>query len=413
MENLASRWLVVAYIQALDDDFAHEDDAEAIEESILTHLADLSAQQVRFLLVEGRYAEAGALVAAVAESGLEPRLTAPAMRPVRQLLQTELAALDPLLEQERDDPYEPIALYLRRLAVIRERWRLLDAGGVLGLGEVVDRAVERVYRRLRQSNQPAEGSDALLEQAGEVAFAQSLRERIGALRTQQQVRRDYVCEFCGTGDPDRDKAVILKGKREGERTETTIYIESKVIDVFRCGRCAGLHAFLQRMAIAFATVSVTGLAVLLFVWLGSLGTPGNRARPSVPSSPGYSTDYDRYGSPNGLNAAAPPVRTAPIPRNSLSMTMPSAGSRATLTVRELRYCLAESIRVEASIQELNRILYSEPGRHSRNVAGVRAAMADYDARCDRDYITSNRPAAEAPVRAQRSILEAEGRARVP
>ena len=434
LNDPAFRGLVEAHIRALDDDFAHADDAEAVEESIRTYLADLCAQEIRFLLVEGRYGAATALVASIAESGLEPRVLTPAMRPIRQFLQAELGELDPLLAQEEEDRRQPIAAYLQRLVVIRDRWLALDEAGVLGLREVVDRAVERIYQRLRQWRRSGEQTDDLLAQAGLAASAQSLRERIASLRTQHQEMRERVCHFCKTRDPDYDNSVVLKGKKETGREQTsyneiTVYYAIRHALILRCARCATLHDFIRKISMMLATLTVALIAAILWIFLG-MSPP----RYAVPVSSDYSPSPDYYNEANLSDMNLSDVNLSePLPveanlgdlsepsnssgeetsLNTLVMRRPSPNNILSLTMSELRYCLAEDVRITAMSGEMDRLRASNVSRYNRNVTTFNDANNDYNSRCaSRSYPQSDGPVAEAEVGAERASLEAEGRARV-
>jgi hypothetical protein len=94
------------------------------------------------------------------------------------------------------------------------------------------------------------------------------------------------------------------------------------------------------------------------------------------------------------------------------MTQPSAGN-ATLTMPELRWCLAEDIRLSAEKSEMESVQYLDPDKFNRNVDAFNEAVNDYNSSCgDRSIIASERPIATAQVEDVRSSLEAEGRNRV-
>ncbi len=420
LNDPAFRALVEAHIRALDDDFAQIADAEAVEESVRTLLADLCAQELRYLLVEGRYVLAGALVDAIAESGLEPRVLTPAMRPVRQFLQAELGELDPLLEREQEDQLPPITSYLQRLSIIRERWLTLDKEGVLGLRDIIDRAVERIYVRLRQWRKPGQQVAALLDRASEAASAQSLRERIASLKIQQQEMRERVCQFCKTRDPDYDKSVVLTGKKETGRehsfNSTTIFYEIRHSLILRCARCATFHAFVRKVSGWLATLSMALIA--LIAWTAFTTVP---PAASTTYDSGYpplgSDDLNLYAGPPDMNYSepteSPDSADIATPVATLETTRPAEDRILPLTVPEIRYCLAEDIRINAADAEMERIRSIDGDKYNRNVEPFNAAIADYNRFCaSSQYQQSDKSLAESQVEAQRSALEAEGRARV-
>lgn len=95
-----------------------------------------------------------------------------------------------------------------------------------------------------------------------------------------------------------------------------------------------------------------------------------------------------------------------------AMSKPTAAS-GTLTMPELRYCIAEDIRISAQKTELDGLQYTDPERFNRNVDGFNGAVNDYNISCsNRMFTSSDRPVATSQVEGQRSSLEAEGRNRV-
>jgi hypothetical protein len=161
-------------ISDLQDDFISVDESETVEESLRTHLADLSAQEARFFLQAGRYPVAASLIAAISHSGMDLRTLAPAMRPLRQVFESEITELETLLEEPGDE-LGPIDAYLKRLEWIRTRWTALDSGGVVGLRDILDRAVEKAYLRLRASEKTDCTVGPLLVKIRQIATAESLK----------------------------------------------------------------------------------------------------------------------------------------------------------------------------------------------------------------------------------------------
>jgi len=86
---------------------------------------------------------------------------------------------------------------------------------------------------------------------------------------------------------------------------------------------------------------------------------------------------------------------------------------STLSISEVRYCLAEDMRIAAQKTELDSLQYSDVDRFNRNVDSFNDAVNDYNSRCvNRSITSSDRPLATSQVEQQRSQLQAEGRDRV-
>lgn len=259
-----------ACIADLGDDFTSADDAETLEASLRTHLADLSAQETRVLLLEGRYPLAASMIAAVAESGLDVRVLGPAMRPLRHVMQSEISELQPLLDAPEDEDMGTLEAYLKRLGAIRQRWQRIDPSGIIGLLDVIDEAVEQVYLRLRNRRKPAEKLDSLLGKVGEIATARSLRTRMSASRAELKEIRTQLCYFCESEPLDLDKSVVIKGKKETRReyhfNRTTVHYAVRLKILRRCARCARFHGYLRTIEIGSmigAAPSCAGVALLL------------------------------------------------------------------------------------------------------------------------------------------------------
>jgi hypothetical protein len=101
-------------------------------------------------------------------------------------------------------------------------------------------------------------------------------------------------------------------------------------------------------------------------------------------------------------------------------TLPDNGAMAkplpgytTLSISEVRYCLAEDMRITAQKTELDSLQYSDIDRFNRNVDSFNDTVNDYNSRCvNRSSMSSDRPIATSQVEQQRSQLQAEGRDRV-
>lgn len=125
-------------------------------------------------------------------------------------------------------------------------------------------------------------------------------------------------------------------------------------------------------------------------------------------SAGTSASGDSITTPDSTSA----VTADPTAGGPTAMTKPSLGDTAVLSIGELRYCLAENIRVTAEQSELDG-LRSDPDHYNRNVDTVNASISDFQSRCaHRSFKVGDRQIAEPQVETQRQGLEAEGRNRV-
>jgi hypothetical protein len=256
-------------IADLEDDFVSPDDAETIEESVRTRLADLSSHETRYLLLGGHYALASEMISALAQSGLEKRVLVPALRPIHHIFQSEVAELQTLLDGSGEDGQRQLDAYLKRLAAIKKRWTKIDQAGLVGLGHILDDALEQAFLRLRSLEKPNAETDALLQRVSQLAAAKSLRERVSFYCTELEEARKRLCHFCKTGAPDYEKSVVLEGKKETGRVRnynsTTVYYSVRYGLVLRCARCARFHDFLRKVSI------VCGLSVVpVFYPIGTL-----------------------------------------------------------------------------------------------------------------------------------------------
>lgn len=143
-------------------------------------------------------------------------------------------------------------------------------------------------------------------------------------------------------------------------------------------------------------------------------TPDDTTSAPIPNT--NLTDGSADTSATGDSSTTPdstPAATAdPTAGDPTAMTKPSLSDTAVLTMSELRYCLAENIRITAEQSELDG-LRSDPDHYNRNVDTVNASITDFQSRCaHRSFQVSDRQIAEPQVETQRSGLEAEGRNRV-
>ncbi|MEI9988463.1 MAG: hypothetical protein WDM86_00345 [Rhizomicrobium sp.] len=383
---------IAVRIAAIDDDFVQQNDAETLVASIRAHLVDVSAQEIRALLLRNQYGLARAMIAAVAAGGLDLRELTPAMRPVRQVMQNELTSLDHLLNDAGTDKIEPLQRYLRRLAVIRRRWQATDRTNVLGLVDLLDNAAERAFLQLRRWDKPDAQTDAMLQQISANSFAQSLRERIASLRTQQNQQREHVCYFCQENEPDYDRSVVLHGKRFERQThkfgQTTNHYTITDRLVLRCARCAKLHQYVRQIALAF--MLVLGLAIVagLYAWA------------SMPPTEPRATGMTLEGAVHSVTAG---IANFPTGR-------PTAGT-GELDETELRYCLVAQIVNHAMSQRMDDMRLSDVNTYNLNVDFYNGFLAQYDAEClQRQYLIETKEQISPGVELNRTVIEENARA---
>ncbi|WP_257555414.1 hypothetical protein [Sphingobium sp. CFD-2] len=94
------------------------------------------------------------------------------------------------------------------------------------------------------------------------------------------------------------------------------------------------------------------------------------------------------------------------------LTKPDAGV-ATLSIAELRYCIAEDIRIGAEKTEMDSAHILNVDRFNRHVDDFNANVDDFNSRCShRSFMSSDKSVADGQVEAQRAAFESEGRSRV-
>jgi hypothetical protein len=134
------------------------------------------------------------------------------------------------------------------------------------------------------------------------------------------------------------------------------------------------------------------LFLVLLVLLGKLlpDRPTSRVSPDVPSL------AERFVDVSVMTAATV---------TGLTMTKPLSGAGNVLEAPEIRYCLAESIRLDAGKGVVNTA-------SSRDVLLFNALVGDYNQRCVQyRYQTDVYDAAKVDVELARATLEAQGRGR--
>ena len=142
-------------------------------------------------------------------------------------------------------------------------------------------------------------------------------------------------------------------------------------------------------------------AVIGFIWL--LSQSGNKSSPPVPV-------YTPSNPPSVSRAPAPTFQPPPVPAKPQapsrpSEEQPSAGTNNVLGPAQIRYCLAEDIRLEAAKGALNNYVGSDVDRFN-------AMVADYNGRCGQfRYRRGSLESARSEIEGIRSLLQAEGRNR--
>jgi hypothetical protein len=262
--------LVEERASRLGDDSVGPDDAETVISAAESRLTELVAGEIKGQLLAGRPDRVKLLVEAAASSGLESRRWIFALRSLRPLFRSEAAELEPLLGDADDTRLDDIGHYLHRLKALRDRWNQIDPTGLLGLTEAADEAVVVAFNRLSalENYGTIARLKALLDDASNLASADSIKHRISSAVARLDGLARYACHFCKTNEMDLDRSVVLKGKKESHRTygfnSTTIhYILTRDI-VQRCPRCAQLHEYLNSVAL-WTRICLGTVGVLLAI----------------------------------------------------------------------------------------------------------------------------------------------------
>jgi len=101
----------------------------------------------------------------------------------------------------------------------------------------------------------------------------------------------------------------------------------------------------------------------------------------------------------------PPFDQLDSRSSRLAEEIPSAGTNLVLGPTQIRYCLAEDIRIDAARSALNEYLQFDVDRFN-------AMVSDYNSRCGNfRYRKGSLESARAEIERRRPTLEAEGRSR--
>jgi hypothetical protein len=132
-------------------------------------------------------------------------------------------------------------------------------------------------------------------------------------------------------------------------------------------------------------------AVIAVIWMAAGSGNKNQASPSYSSSP-------------SVPSYSPPAATPAAP-SRLSEELPPAGTNTVLSSAQLRYCLAEDIRLESAKAAVNYYIDSHVDRFN-------GMVSDYNNRCGQfRYRKGALESARSEVERYRADLQAEGRGR--
>lgn len=138
--------------------------------------------------------------------------------------------------------------------------------------------------------------------------------------------------------------------------------------------------------------------------------------PTAPSTPITNNTQDETGAvvmvprsnmtveSTAARATEPTPSRPDVPRRPIEV-MPPVGTYHVLDTVQIRYCLSESIRIEAARTAVNNHIESD-------VDQFNAMTADYNSRCGQfRYRRGSIESAKSDIEPYRSVLEAEGRRR--
>ena len=141
-------------------------------------------------------------------------------------------------------------------------------------------------------------------------------------------------------------------------------------------------------------------AVIFFIWLNS--ELGNNSNKPTPTSYSSSSAVD---SPTHSLERSELAPTQPLIPIGTSEEKPPVGTSLNLGSAQIRYCLAEDIRLGGAKQNLNNHIGSDVDRFN-------VMVNDYNSRCSHfRYRNGALESAKSEVEGYRAFLETEGRAR--
>lgn len=141
-----------------------------------------------------------------------------------------------------------------------------------------------------------------------------------------------------------------------------------------------------------------GVAALVILGISQMGNKGTQT-----SGTGYATPSSTAST--GTSSQPSYAPSVPSPAPGLAEEMPSTGSGNLLGAGQIRYCLAEDIRLATAKQAVNEYINSDVDRFN-------SMVADYNSRCSNfRYRKGTLESVRSEVERFRTQLEVEGRGR--
>ena len=320
---------LAARAAALDDERLDEGDVETVGRAVRVRLADLVGAEMKRAGVDGRLDRLGALLRAASRAGLDRQTLAPVLRPLRQMFEADIRALEPLLGDRDAVQWDDVETYLTRIASLGRAWTAIDPDDLIGVSRPIDAAAERVAERVNGADPPPPPTKAraILRQAGVVALSPSVKKRLQSGAGDVGDEDPTSCYYCGGRSPDPDYFVVLKGKKETGRQEsynqTTIYYSITYDFVPRCERCWRVHEFGFSIS---RWCGVAALPALLFALFAIVG-PGLGMRGFWAWAVGCAVVIAGAVLVGAIGRSAAAAALAPAGGHSHSDTASSAGAR--------------------------------------------------------------------------------------
>jgi hypothetical protein len=146
-----------------------------------------------------------------------------------------------------------------------------------------------------------------------------------------------------------------------------------------------------------------GIVIVIgFIWLMSSSGSKNSSTPTSYSNPPYITPSASAPAPPTSSAPSQPGQFDPNATSRPTEVMPDVGTNNILDVEQIRYCVAEKIRLDASENAVDRYNRDEIDRFN-------AMAADFNSRCGQyRYRQGTLELAISDMEPYRAQLEAEG-----
>lgn len=188
----------------------------------------------------------------------------------------------------------------------------------------------------------------------------------------------FAAKVTGLADA-RPQGLTQQSSSPGEKQKATNQIPPQVSDTGTGGKwLLGL-----------------GVAALVILGISQMGNKGTHS-----SGTGYSTPTSTASTSIGSQPSY-----APSPAPGLVEEMPNTGNGNLLGAGQIRYCLAEDIRLSTAKQSVNEYINSDVDRFN-------SMVADYNSRCSNfRYRKGALESVRSEVERFRTQLEAEGRGR--